>query len=161
MTKRERWEKYVDRAGDCWLWTGSRNGKGYGGLRTGRHIEKAHRLAWEFYVGPIPSGLFVCHHCDNPPCVNPTHLFTGTPAENQADKVRKGRSFHPTGDLRRTVPRGEGMGRGAKITESDVRAIRDRYAAGGVTQAAIALDYGLCAQQVGHIVLRKSWAHVD
>lgn len=82
----------VDKSGDCWLWTGARDGKGYG--RLGNKV--ASRLSWELSHGPIPRGKLVCHKCDNPPCVRPDHLFLGSPADNFYDMVAKGRGVRPT-----------------------------------------------------------------
>ena len=77
----------------CWEWTGHRQPEGYG--QVGRSY-KAHRLAWELFRGPIPPKMEVCHRCDNPPCVNPEHLWLGTHSQNIQDMVAKGyrRSAH-------------------------------------------------------------------
>jgi hypothetical protein len=102
----ERFWGRVDRSGDCWLWTGWRQANGYGGLRVKRQAHYAHRVAWTLVNGPIPDGLFVCHHCDNRPCVRPDHLFLGTARDNTRDSIAKGRWQFPhpaivaTGDMK-------------------------------------------------------------
>lgn len=82
---------------DCWEFKGASGDAGHGHLgpsgASQRH-HQAHRVAWEFFYGPIPDGLYVCHHCDNPPCCNPAHLFLGTQADNMRDMIRKGRASH-------------------------------------------------------------------
>lgn len=87
----ERFEtKYVpDPNSGCWLWFGLLTSKGYG--RFGKNGKRAHRISYMSFVGPIPLGMCVCHRCDQPSCVNPSHLFLGTVADNQRDMQKKGR----------------------------------------------------------------------
>lgn len=87
------WAKVERRPGDaCWKWAASRNKAGYGHFGVmGKPIQLAHRVSYEINVGPIPAGLLVLHLCDNPPCVRPAHLFTGTYKENLLDAIEKGR----------------------------------------------------------------------
>lgn len=175
---RARFDAKVDRRGpdECWPWTSTRTPKGYGKFTLSRTSKKyAHRLAYEFEHGAIPDGLHVCHRCDNPPCCNPAHLFAGTNAENVADRVAKGRGRiigprFPNGKLsRRTVdPRDGTRGRPrgaehpkAKLTEADVRLIRDLYASGGATYRGLAADFGINPMSVWAVVARKSWRHVQ
>ena len=94
----ERFWKRVDKNGECWNWTHRKTRDGYGYVKkfntvTGRwSYTYVHRLSWELANGPIPDGLFVCHHCDNPSCVRPSHLFVGTHLDNMKDRSAKGRT---------------------------------------------------------------------
>lgn len=155
------WAKVV-KTDSCWPWTASKANKGYGAFgfrRDGRSVTvKAHRFSWELHNGPIPDGLCVLHRRDVPACVNPDHLFLGTKRDNNADMVAKGR--HVPGGTYSTARyrRGE-LSPHAKITEGIVVRIRDRHAR-GESYAALARDFGLSWQTVGHIVRRERWKHV-
>jgi hypothetical protein len=86
------WEKVGPPTGSgCREWTAGRFSKGYGAFSLGGRLQKAHRVAWLLEYGEIPAGALVCHHCDNPPCVEIAHLFLGTHQDNMTDKMRKGR----------------------------------------------------------------------
>lgn len=84
---------FVTKSDGCWIWEGTKNDKKYGQLprRKGMKRFMAHRISYELHKGIIPEGHYVCHHCDNPPCVNPDHLFVGTAKDNMEDMYKKGR----------------------------------------------------------------------
>lgn len=143
------WQK-VDRGdpADCWPWTGGRWWFGHGRTSVGGVPWRAHRLAWLYTNGRLPRGLDVCHRCDNPPCCNPAHLFLGDQAANNADCRAKGRARWLTGEA---CP-------SARLTAAEVQTIRSRYAAGGVSQRAIAAEFGISQASVSMIVTRQRWA---
>lgn len=128
----------------CWPWLGTRSAKGYPLLVIGRHQVVVTRLLID-----VAEDQDACHRCDNPPCVNPLHLFAGSRADNQADKAAKGRSA-----------RGETNGGGGRLTDADVRTIRSLLDAGELTKAAIARRFGVSGTQIGHIATGRQWRHV-
>lgn len=135
----------------CWLWTASKlSGQaGYGGFARGhRQSTMAHHVAWELAYGPIPAGMLVLHRCDVRLCVRPDHLFLGTQLDNVRDRDAKGRAAH-----------GEAHHH-AKLTDQAISDIRARWHA-GITQAALALEYGVRVPTIANIVHRRSWRHLD
>ena len=176
-TVKERFEKkfVVDAESGCWLWTASKFPNGYGQIGIGGRNRYAHRVSHELYVGPIPDGMLVCHTCDIPLCVNPSHLWLGTHADNMSDRNKKGRQaagnkhgarLHPErlahGDNNgarlypERMPRGE-QHSGAKLTAVDVLAIR---ATVGLTQKHLGLKYGVAQTQISRILSGKKWPHL-
>jgi hypothetical protein len=149
----ERFLAKVTKTNSCWLWNGARQKRtGHGIYRDENHRQtSAHRVSWMLLVGPIPEGLWVLHDCpggDNPRCVNPDHLFLGTPQDNLADMRSKGRQA-----------RGEKHGH-AKLSEEDVRSIRRRYATGEAKQQELADEYKVGQGIISQIIHRKLWSHV-
>ncbi len=127
------WPK-VKKTDGCWPWTASLDRWGYGQIMihtpTGYTMAKAHRVAFEFSVGPIPDGLSVLHTCDNPACVNPAHLYCGTQKQNAADMVSRGRSTLAERNAQ------------CKLTREQVIAIREARRQGTPGQQ-LAEEYGV------------------
>lgn len=133
----------------CWEWQAARQPTGYGAVWLGRRVAISHRVAWTLTNGPIPNGKHVCHHCDNPPCCNPEHLFLGTDDDNMRDKEQKGRANHSHSEARPS----------AKLTNDDVREIR-RLLATGLMQREVADCYGVHDSQISRINSGHLWRHV-
>lgn len=126
---------------ECQVFDGRLDKRGYG--RVGRNAF-AHRLAWALHNGADPTGLHVCHKCDNPPCVNPEHLFLGTHDDNMRDMVAKGRARSPSGPANHMY----------KLTSQQVAEIREMRAR-GMTQQSIADTFGISQSYVSAVCLRQ------
>lgn len=135
----------------CWVWTGHKDKKGYGSIHVKkdgqRKSAKAHRASYELFRGEIPGGCCVCHRCDNPSCVNPDHLFTGTNKENSQDAVSKGR--HATMDTH---------GR-AKLSTEIIEYCRSVYIKGDVCFGCgpLARNFGVDRMTMFSALKRKTW----
>jgi len=146
--------KHVDRRGpdECWPWLGYINDSGYGATRTKNNkLLRAHRISYRLAHGSIPKGVFICHHCDNPACVNPAHLFSGTPADNVRDMDKKGRRVNAP-----SLGEAHGMSR---LTAGQVTEIRT-LAASGITNAEIARRFSISDTHIWRIVSRRNWKHI-
>lgn len=127
----------------CWIWKGRLDRHGYGKWYLNKRLRIAHRVAWEMAYGPIPDGLFACHHCDNPACVRPDHIFLGTALDNQRDRIMKGRPGAKT-----------------SLTNDEVRALRADHAA-RVPLKELERRYRIGHTQVWRIVARKQRKYVQ
>jgi hypothetical protein len=145
----ERFWAKVDKRGpdECWPWMGAIAPNGYGRIGDRYATLSAHVASYRLANGPFAKGLLVCHRCDNRRCVNPAHLFLGTHRDNALDMHAKGRG-----------PKGETHGM-AKLTEDDVRTIRQRLA-DNHTKMQLSRDYGVDPRLIYSIAKRTLWAHV-
>lgn len=170
----DRFSKFVDRSGECWLWTGHGIPRGYGQIWDWerKRLVYAHRAAYEMAAGSIPPGFDVLHTCDVPSCVRNEpfgvytingvdipaygHLFLGTTRSNMRDMANKGRNGPQLAALARIPRRGESNTQ-AKLTEVQVLEIRDACGA-GAPQKAISAQYGVTVATVRAIVGRRIWS---
>jgi hypothetical protein len=130
--------------GGCWIWTASRHGKGYGHFKLGGRVEKAQRLAYQLFRGPIPPGEDVCHKCDTPACVNPKHLWIGSNDKNKEDRQRK-------------TNQARGERNHARLTEADVIEIRTSKE----SLESLAKIKGVSESCISHAALGRSWRYLN
>lgn len=142
--------------GPCWIWTGYTSGDNYGAMQVSGRQRSAHRLSWEIHYGPIQDGMCVCHECDVSICVNPDHLFLGTPADNSLDRTIKGRSA--TGDHNGSKTHPERMTR--KLTTDQVLEIRRLYDTGCLSHRKLAKRFNVGHAAIRKIVTGRTWKHV-
>lgn len=158
--------------GPCWPWTAACDKDGYPGsfwdgtyLPSGRgHYVSPARWAYERFIEPIPDGHSLLHHCDNPPCMNFVHWFTGTAADNYADMIAKGRARPARGDQHglRKHPEAAACGEtagNARLTNEQVWEIRARWVL-GESQKQLSREYGIAQPAIHRIVKRLSWKHL-
>jgi hypothetical protein len=178
-TAEDLWEQLDRKPNGCWEWVGRTDDDGYGSLNRvveGVRYQRAHRLAYRYGHGPIPTGMIVMHRCDNPPCCNPEHLKLGTTADNNADMVAKGRNRYLSGAEHWSARNPERVSRGgnhylrkdpeararnvefwknrSKITDEQVVEMRNLYAAGGWTFDKLAERYGISSGHAHGVVRR-------
>lgn len=135
----------------CWLWTGQRRKEdNYGLIKIDGRLTRVHRVSYETFKGPIPNGLFVCHYCDMPLCINPDHLFLGTLQDNNLDMYRKGRNYKSSGDQN---PR-------SKLREADIPKIIEMRNS-GMYYYQIAFLFGVGPNAIRDIFNGRTWSHLQ
>lgn len=159
-------ERYIISDSGCWEWSGTVDNSGYGLISINSKQIKAHRFSWELYHGKIPHnesyhGVMVCHHCDNPSCVNPDHLFLGLAADNVKDMFRKNRNRCISGEAHWSRTRPDSVRRGeaasqAILKASDIIAIRESEE----PKSVLASRFGVSIANICVIQKRITWRHI-
>jgi hypothetical protein len=142
------WRRVRPMPSGCWEFQSTKTKFGYGLFKLKQRMQPAHRVAWELENGPIPEGLWVLHHCDNPPCVRVDHLYLGTGKDNAQDREERNPGTQPRGSKVNT----------ARLSEQDVRTIRRR--AQKETLSSLGREYGVQVAAIWKIVHRHTWRHV-
>ena len=138
----------VDKSNDCWLWTGQLGTKGYGQFRDGSGAWwLPHRLSWAIANKADPGRLYVCHKCDVPACVNPKHMYLGTPQDNNSDRVQKGHQHDACGERNSQ----------ARLTRQQVVEIRNEYTSSNTTIADLARKHRLSVGAVRSMLRGQTW----
>lgn len=132
----------------CWQWTGFCDKKGYGTISIGNKTQRAARVAYHNFIAPVPPELLTCHHCDNPRCVRPDHLFLGTRVDNAQDALLKGRYNAPKGEDHH----------GSKLISAQVMEIRELLSR-SIPVKHIAQEYGVNPSTIHAIKSGKAWKH--
>ncbi len=148
---KDSFERYVLRKEDgCWDWKGSKSKK-YGSLQYGGKYKSisAHQASWIIHNGPIPKGMFICHHCDNPRCTRPDHLFIGSPQDNVLDMINKGRNVTLCGEA---AP-------GSKLLEKEVILIKYMLD-NGTSLTDIAKEFNVHIATIWDIKHKRTWRHI-
>lgn len=140
---RKKLDRKAKRVNACWIWTGYRNDEGYGEMRMNKKRYKLHRLSYELFNGAIPEKALVCHSCDNPSCIEPTHLFLGNDKINSDDKIKKGRFRN--GPIKK------------RLTIDEVCAIRKDYSQGIESQVKLASKYQVHKRHIRRIINNYCW----
>jgi hypothetical protein len=145
----KRFWKYVEKTPTCWIWVGGITGAGYGAFRDkNRTYISAHKFSWKYHFGEIEKGKELCHRCDNPPCVNPNHLWLGTAKENAEDSCAKNRRSH-------------GMGRPLhKLKNENIPEIKNLYKS-GMSQKCIGEKFSVSQNTIWCVVNNMTWKNIS
>ncbi len=148
-SSKKRFFKYVEKKQDsCWLWSGALSTGGYGRFVYKRKIWPASRMIWTWEFGEIPDKMMVCHKCDEPACVNPSHLFLGTQKDNMQDMLNKGRWEYHRGAMKKPL-----------LKSNEVIEIR-KMIEDGVNIKEICVKFSLRRSTIENIKYGRSWKHV-
>lgn len=146
----DRFWRKVKKTKDCWLWIANKSNRNYGMFAINNKKVSAHRYSYKYHYGSIPNGLYICHKCDNPPCVNPKHLYAGTQSDNLKDAANKNRRVYTS--------RQGSKNNLSKLKEIDVLKIRSLSK--NKTYKEIANMFNVDPTNIGYIIRRRTWTHI-